>query len=493
MSSDPSLLSWNGVRLFLICSLLTAMTNFPSGFSHTSVNTAVHKLNEYLNNSFTERYRPLDHEEVSLLKSGINSAWYLFQVAGAMCSPFLCDNYGRKVAFALSIGFMTVAGAMQMLASFTPYSEVLIVGRLIAAVFSPLSDAALILYLQEVSPASLRGTMSSLYSTGYATMCLLGMLLGHEGLLGHSLSVLLFVPVIPGILSTAFILWMPDTPKFLLLVKKDKIAALKSLRFFQGSLPDQALLIDSMEQHQKDETPANDNNEKKTEESSTSVKHILQTPHLRKAMMLSVAAAILTLPFYPILQSSTFFFTDMGVDMKTSQMASSLMMVVLTVSSICSTMIIDKVPRRILLLTCGSCTVLFLTIFAVAEQMHQQSIAMGSCFGFVMAYGIGVGPVIWSIPPELSPLANRSMMFCLVYSIHSCLVVVTNFSTIPLFMNIGAFSFVVLYAIPSALALVYLLISLPETSGREIHVIINELKGIVEDKEPKAEIIPYSA
>ncbi|CAL2040555.1 unnamed protein product [Caenorhabditis brenneri] len=493
MSSDPSLLSWNGVRLFLICSLLTAMTNFPSGFSHTSVNTAVHKLNEYLNSSFTERYRPLDHEEVSLLKSGINSAWYLFQVAGAMCSPFLCDNYGRKVAFALSIGFMTLAGAMQMLASFTPYSEVLIAGRLIAAVFSPLSDAALILYLQEISPASLRGTMSSLYSTGYSTMCLLGMLLGHEGLLGHSLSVLLFVPVIPGVLSTAFILWMPDTPKFLLLVKKNKVAALKSLQFFQGDLPDQALLIDSMEQHQKDEAPSNNNNEEKTEEAGTSIKHILKTPHLRKAMMLSVAAAILTLPFYPILQSSTFFFTDMGVDMKTSQMASSLMMVVLTISSICSTLIIDKVPRRILLLTCGSCTVLFLTIFAVAEQLHEQSVAMGACFGFVMAYGIGVGPVIWSIPPELSPLANRSMMFCLVYSIHSCLVVVTNFSTIPLFMNIGAFSFVVLFAIPSALALVYLLISLPETSGREIHVIINELKGVVEDKEPQADIIPYTA
>ncbi|CAI2350795.1 unnamed protein product [Caenorhabditis sp. 36 PRJEB53466] len=489
MPSDPSLLSWNGVRLFLICSLLTAMTNFPSGFSHTSVNTAVHKLNEYLNNSFTERYRPLDHEEVSLLKSGINSAWYLFQVLGAMCSPFLCDTYGRKVAFALSIAFMTVAGAMQMLASFTPYSEVLIAGRLIAAVFSPLSDAALILYLQEISPASLRGTMSSLYSTGYSTMCLLGMLLGHESLLGHSLSVLLFVPVIPGILSTAFILWMPDTPKFLLLVKKDKIAALKSLQFFQGELPDQALLVDSMEQHQKDETANNNNNEEKVDETGTSVMHIVTTPHLRKAMLLSVAAAVLTLPFYPILQSSTFFFTDMGVDIKTSQMASSLMMVVLTASSVCSTLIIDKVRRRILLLTCGSCTVLFLSIFAIAEQLHQQTVAMGACFGFVMAYGIGVGPVIWSIPPELSPQANRSMMFCLVYSIHSCLVVVTNFSAIPLFMMIGAFSFVLLFAVPSSLAIVYLLMCLPETSGREIHVILNELKGISEDKEPKTDLI----
>lgn len=107
----------------------------------------------------------------------------------------------------------------------------------------------------------------------------------------------------------------------------------------------------------------------------------------------------------------------------------------------------------------------------------------------IITFRIGVGPVIWSIPPELSPLADRSMMFCLVYSIHSCLVVVTNFATIPLFMSIGAFSFVLLFAIPSAFALVYLLVCLPETSGREIHVIINELKGIVEDKEPSRDVI----
>ncbi|CAB3410089.1 unnamed protein product [Caenorhabditis bovis] len=479
MTAGPPLFSWNGMRLLAICSLLTAMTNFPSGFSHTSVNTAVHKLNEYLNDSFTERFRPLDHEEVSMLKSGINSAWYLFQVVGAMSSPFICDTYGRKVAFAISVVMMAVAGLLQMIASLTPYSEVLVGGRLIAAVFSPLSDAALILYLQEISPSSLRGTMSSLYSTGYSMMCLLGMLLGHEALLGHSLTVLLFVPVIPGVLSTIFACWMPDTPKFLLLAKKDRLAALRSLRFFQGHLPDQTLLLDSMEQHSKENAPESAETEEKSE---TSVLNILKTPHLRRAMQLSVSAAILTLPFYPILQSSTFFFTDMGVDINSSQMSSSLMMVVLTISSICSTMVIDRIPRRILLLSCGSGTVVFMCIFAAAEQMHYQTVAIGACFGFIMSYGIGVGPVIWSIPPELSPLANRSMMFCLVYSIHSCLVVVTNFSTIPLFMSLGAFSFVLLFAIPSSMALVYLLMRLPETNGREIHHIIAELKGVIEDK-----------
>ncbi|PIO64842.1 hypothetical protein TELCIR_13513 [Teladorsagia circumcincta] len=147
-------------------------------------------MNEYLNESYTDRYRPLEQHEVSLIKSGINSVWYAGQI--------------------------------------------LIAGRIVTAVFSPLSDAALILYLQEISPSSLRGTMSSLFSTGYAVMCLFGVLLGHEDVLGHSLSVLLFVPVIPGVISTIAMALMPETPKFLMISRQNPKAAMDSLKFYQG-------------------------------------------------------------------------------------------------------------------------------------------------------------------------------------------------------------------------------------------------------------------
>ncbi|EPB76256.1 hypothetical protein ANCCEY_04673 [Ancylostoma ceylanicum] len=93
---SATLFSANGIRLFLLGWVLTAITNFPAAFTHTSINSAVLKMNEYLNDSYTDRYRPLDHYEVSLIKSGINSVWYVGQVAGAMMSPYVCDNWGRK-------------------------------------------------------------------------------------------------------------------------------------------------------------------------------------------------------------------------------------------------------------------------------------------------------------------------------------------------------------------------------------------------------------
>ncbi|GMR51289.1 hypothetical protein PMAYCL1PPCAC_21484, partial [Pristionchus mayeri] len=131
---------------------------------------------------------------------------------------------------------MTAASALQTLAvALLTCPELLIAGRGLMSFFSSLSDAALVMYLQEASPTHLRGTLSSLFCTMTVVMGLVGMLLGC--VLDQSLPLLVSIPIPVGILSIAFLVFVPETPKYLL-TKSDKEGALRSLVFFQGNQHD---------------------------------------------------------------------------------------------------------------------------------------------------------------------------------------------------------------------------------------------------------------
>jgi MFS family permease len=114
---------------------------------------------------------------------------------------------------------MTFGSALQFLATWVHSPELLMVGRFVAAICSPLSDAALILYLQEVSPVQFRGAFSFLGEIGYCVCCVLGMVLGMRSVLGDSLQKLLGYSIAPGIASIFFLLVIPETPKYLMIVK----------------------------------------------------------------------------------------------------------------------------------------------------------------------------------------------------------------------------------------------------------------------------------
>ncbi|GMR47526.1 hypothetical protein PMAYCL1PPCAC_17721, partial [Pristionchus mayeri] len=457
------------LRLFSIGWLLTTITNFPAAFTHTSLNTAVHLVNGYLNESYSARGTSLGPAELVLFKSGMNNVWYAAQVAGALLSAIVCDRLGRKFAYIASIVMMSSASALQTLSTtLLPFPELMIVGRIIMALFSPLSDAALILYLQECAPTHLRGTLSSLFSTGYAVMCLIGMPLGHESLLGHSLPLLLFIPFPVGVLSTIFLVFMPETPKYLMITKRDREGALRSLAFFQGKKADHESTLEALTQEMRS---SND-----TKQGDGSLKSLLTTPHLRRAMFLSISALFLTLPFYPILQSSTHFFTTIGIERSRAQIQSTLLMVLLTLSCLVSTSLMDIIPRRKLLLTFATLAYSSLFVFSLASQFGYPNIATVSVFSFLLAYGVGIGPVSWCVSPELVPLSHRSIMFCICYASHSILVVITNFATIPLFEIIGGVCFIPIFIVPAFLILILLYFYLPETAGRETHDIIQELR-----------------
>ncbi|KAI6171413.1 Solute carrier family 2, facilitated glucose transporter member 3 [Aphelenchoides bicaudatus] len=485
ISSTPDFWTWRQTaKLVLIGCALSFITNFPSSFLHTSVNTAVEALDTYVNGSYIDRQVEIDENQHTMVKALINNCWFVGQFIGALFSPRITDKFGRKPAYLLATAVMTFACFLQMIASIIPYPEILIVGRTMAAMFSPMSDAVAILFLQEISPIHLRGALSSLFATGYSAMALLGLILGTDSVLGHSLCLLLFVPVIPGLLSLVFLAWLPETPKFLMISKKNAEAAERSLCFYQGYSPRNELTLTEY-QFESNES---------VESTKASMWDLFLVPYLRQAMLLTFMVLTLCLPFYPILQCSTTFLRLMQIDDNLSQYFSSLIGVLMIVGCLLAPFLLKKFKRRSLVLWLGWASTAFILMFAIcgwlADTLEWAKYGgLIGLLGYIVCWSVSVGPISYFIGPELVPLQYRSSIFCICYALNNIFIFVTNFLALALFRHLGASCFVPLFVLPSTIALIYIHLYLPETKNKETHVIVAMLKAGRRKIDPKPELV----
>uniref|UniRef100_A0A0K0EGF5 MFS domain-containing protein n=1 Tax=Strongyloides stercoralis TaxID=6248 RepID=A0A0K0EGF5_STRER len=466
-------MNWfNFIKLFLICSILTVITNFPSGFTNSSINTAVFEFERFLNDSYDDRGIHLNKQTFTLLKSSTLNIWFVAQIVGAIISPLFPDRYGRKNAYLFATATMTIASGIQLVASLIGAPELLIFGRALMALCSPLSDAVLILYLQEVSPPSMRGMVCFLAEIGYSVMCVLGMIFGMKSVFGESLEKLLAVPILPGLCAIMFLFFVPETPKYLMLVKNDRKSAIKSLEFFQGLNNKHERTVDDYTQELNDDST----------EGESSITEIIFTPQLRKAVFLGVCVMILTVPFYPILQSSTYMLVSSKIPKNISEASSTIGFGIFVVACILGTFFIDKFPRRTLIMSSGiistSCIISFVGFWSYASvkaHLWAQIGVLGSLLMFLISFGMVIGPASWFIGPELVAQRHRATVFCICFGINNIFIFLTNFALLPVYNIIGAYSFLPLFVIPSTIALIFIYYYLPETLGRETHDIVVEM------------------
>ncbi|KAI6174376.1 Solute carrier family 2, facilitated glucose transporter member 3 [Aphelenchoides besseyi] len=474
MDQNTSISYWSWkqtVKLFCIGILLTLTTNFPSAFTHTSVNTAGDTLDHYINVSYVNRNWELNLDEHTFIKVIINNCWYVGQTIGAVLTPVITDHYGRKPAYLLATAIMTLACALQSLSTFWSYPEMLVASRTLASIFSPMSDAVAILYLQEISPTHYRGTLSSLFSTGFAGMGCFGMLMGMKSILGDSLTGLLFVPVVPGILSLVLLAVLPETPKFLLISKKNVEGARRSLIFYQGASPQIEFTLDEYQCEAKEE-----------EVGEARMTDLFRVPYLRRAMILTFMIMTLVLPFYSILQYSTTLLRMVGISDTIAEWSSFLLGIEMLVGCIIAAALLNRFQRRSLVIVFGFASMISILIFAICGAFVQQLSflkygALMGMFAYIACWSAAVGPISNFIGPELVQLQYRSTMFCVCFALSNVFIFASNGSALALFRKFGAISFVPLYVVPSAVALVYIWYYLPETKDKETHVIVGMLKG----------------
>ncbi|KHJ93740.1 transporter, major facilitator family protein [Oesophagostomum dentatum] len=329
---------------------------------------------------------------------------------------------------------------------------------------------ALSYFFQEVSPLSIRGMASFLCEIGYGAMVVLGMVLGMTCVLGESLDILVLIPLAPLTLSLVFLAFIPETPKFLMIMKGDREKALRSLEFFRGDEKGIERLLDDYEREKLQEAS----------QERSSLKEIFSTWNLRHAVYLASSVLFLTWSFYPMLTSSTSFFKRSNIHRTLAEMMSALLMLIFTISSVIGASFVDKYPRRFLVIFSGVLSNVFLVLFAVFSMLSYDAdwikyACIAAALLYCISFGMVLGPVSWFVAPELVPLKHKSLVFSLCFGANNAFIAVTDFLAIVLFEKYGAIVFIALFTIPSIICLIFVYLYLPETKGKEIEGIIEEM------------------
>jgi sugar porter (SP) family MFS transporter len=390
-------------------------------------------------------------------------------MVGAFGSGFLADRIGRKWTKVIS-GSVYVIGALGC--AFSVSVPMLIAFRTLLGLSVGAASFVSPLYISEVSPPRVRGGLVSFNQLAVTTGILVAYLV--DSAFAHVPGTwrwMLGIAVIPGAALAIGMLTVPHTPRWLVQQgrKDDARGVLERLR----SDDDEADVDGELR----------DIDRTAEQESSSSWKDLLGKrvrPLLVVGLGLAIAQQFIgvnTVIYYaPTILKQT------GLSNSGSIAQTVFVGVTNVVFTIIAVLLLDRVGRRKLLLSGTAVAVVALcglaTFFLVPAIQHAVGIAaLAMLILYIAGYAIGLGPVFWLMISEIYPtgIKSKAMSVSTIGNWLANFVVAGTYLTLSAGITKQGTFF--LYAGIGVLAFVFFLLRVPETKGRSLEDIQNELSG----------------
>ncbi|KAM4629830.1 solute carrier family 2, facilitated glucose transporter member 9-like [Polymixia lowei] len=215
----------------------TLGSSFLYGYNLSVVNAPALYIENFKNNTWLARYgMPIGNETATLLWSITVSILAIGGLLGAIVVKFLVKVLGRKRTLLLNNIFALTAVLLLSFGELARSFEMLIIGRLIMGVNSGIALSALPMYLGEISPKYIRGFIGQFNGVLINFGVFTGQLLGLPDLLGQESrwNFLFAFMALPALLQLCVLPFLPESPRYLLMEKKDEAGAEDAFRRFLG-------------------------------------------------------------------------------------------------------------------------------------------------------------------------------------------------------------------------------------------------------------------
>jgi sugar porter (SP) family MFS transporter len=393
------------------------------------------------------------------LSAGMNGivmgAVLLGALLGAIFSGRLTDMFGRKKLLLVVACIFILGSIMTAIAPSIPY---LIAGRIVVGLAIGIASYTAPLYISEISPHKQRGALVALNQLAVTIGILLSYVVDYGFAYHESWRWMLGLGALPGFLLLVGMLYLPDSPRWLLSKGHKKLAhaVLRKIRGPHESIDKEFEAI------------------KKTIQVGPSDWRFVFSHHVRPVLWIGFGLAFIqqvtginTILYYApsILQMAGFGSSA------TSILATMGIGAILVVVTIISLPLIDFLGRRPLLLSgligmsvsLGALVYLFRDGTQIDPSLHW--LALISMIGYISCFSFSLGPIMWLMIAEIYPLkvrgAGASLATCMNWA-SNLLVTVTFLKLVQVLGISWTFG---LYMVFSLLSLLFVYFLVPETKG----------------------------
>lgn len=384
--------------------------------------------------------------------------------AGALISSFFSRHFGRRKTILIS-ALVFIAGSLAC--ALAPSAEFLIVARFFLGLAVGIASFTAPLYLSEISPQSVRGSMISMYqlmitigivaaflsNTWFASYAEIG------GQVGGHWRWMLGIIAVPAAVMFLGVFFLPESPRWLCLnnLRERAIAVFKGLHLSDAEIASEiAEIEDSLRVKSK------------------GWELFTTNANFRRAIFLGIGLQIIQqlTGINVVMYYAPEIFKIAGFTSTEQQMWGT---VIVGMTNVLATFIaiafVDKLGRKPIMysgfVTMGLALVTVGLLFNYDVKAHTEMAypAIAALLVFIIGFAMSAGPIIWVLCSEIYPLAGRDFGVMCSTGTNWIVNAIVGGTFLTLLSTFGSGNTFLLYGGLNAIFIVVFLLYVPETKG----------------------------
>ncbi|XP_014857071.1 PREDICTED: solute carrier family 2, facilitated glucose transporter member 1-like [Poecilia mexicana] len=368
------------------------------GYNTGVINAPQNIIESFYNTTWISRFsEPISQSTLTALWSFSVAVFSVGGMFGSFSVGLFVNRFGRRNSMLMANVLAFLAAVFMGFSKLAASFEMLIIGRFIVGLYSGLSTGFVPMYVEEISPTSLRGALGTLHQLGVVIGILMAQIFGIESILGNASlwPLLMGFTLLPALLQCVLLPFCPESPRYLLINCNEESKACSVLMKLRGT-----------DEVSEDIQEMREESQKMMREKKVTIPELFRSPIYRQPILVAIMLQLsqqlsgINAVFY----YSTGIFERAGVSQPVyATIGAGLVNTAFTVVSLFVVEHVGRRPLHLIGLMGMAVSAVFLTVaMALLDQLRWMSyISIVAIFSFVAFFEIGPGPIPWFIVAEL--------------------------------------------------------------------------------------------